>query len=313
MTDSWHSYPSIYALGHRGVANLFDGDVVVEEKVDGSQFSFGVFNGEIRCRSKGAIVHVDAPEGMFGRGVEVVKALAPILHDGWTYRGEYLQKPKHNALAYNRTPEKHIIIFDINTDFEAYLSPEAKAEEARRVGLEVVPLIAADHITDMTGFRSLLDRESVLGGPKIEGVVVKNYTQFGQDKKALMGKYVSEAFKEIHAHEWKNTNPNKGDVVQQLIMDYRTEARWQKAVQHLRERGEIDDSPRDIGKVMAEVGADIEKECAEQIAQALYKWAWPQIRRGTTAGVAEWYKSQLLASQFEPALIGSNFEAPYAD
>ncbi len=301
MSDSWGSYPSIYALGHRGVANLFDGDVVIEEKVDGSQFSFGIFDGELRCRSKGAIINLEAPEGMFVRAIETVRRLGPMLVDGWTYRGEYLQKPKHNALTYNRVPAQHIILFDINTGLEEYLPPDVKAAEAARLGLECVPLIAADHIKDMTGFRELLERESVLGGPKIEGVVVKNYTQFGQDKKALMGKYVSEAFKEIHAHEWKNSNPNKGDVVQQLIMDYRTEARWQKAVQHLRERGEIEDSPRDIGKLINEVGADIERECAEQIAQALYKWAWPQVRRGTVAGVAEWYKDQLLASQFEEA------------
>jgi ATP-dependent RNA circularization protein (DNA/RNA ligase family) len=36
------SYPSIYALGHRAIRELFDGPVVVEEKIDGSQFSFGV-------------------------------------------------------------------------------------------------------------------------------------------------------------------------------------------------------------------------------------------------------------------------------
>jgi len=33
------SYPSIYNLGHRYLGDLLDGPVVVEEKVDGSQFS----------------------------------------------------------------------------------------------------------------------------------------------------------------------------------------------------------------------------------------------------------------------------------
>ena len=54
----------------------------------------------------------------------------------------------------------------------------------------------------------------------------------------------------------------------------------------------------DIGKLIVEVGADIEKECAEEIAEVLFKWAWPQVRRGSTAGLAEWYKSELLEKQF---------------
>ena len=41
--DSWHSFPSVYAVGHAALADLFLDDVIVEEKVDGSQFSFGLF------------------------------------------------------------------------------------------------------------------------------------------------------------------------------------------------------------------------------------------------------------------------------
>jgi hypothetical protein len=39
--SSWHSYSSIYALGHKALAELFMEPVLIEEKVDGSQFSFG--------------------------------------------------------------------------------------------------------------------------------------------------------------------------------------------------------------------------------------------------------------------------------
>ena len=33
-------YPKIYNLGNVALKNLLDGEVIVEEKVDGSQFSF---------------------------------------------------------------------------------------------------------------------------------------------------------------------------------------------------------------------------------------------------------------------------------
>ena len=40
--SSWNSYPSIFNLGHKAIQNLLTVDVNVEEKVDGSQFSFGL-------------------------------------------------------------------------------------------------------------------------------------------------------------------------------------------------------------------------------------------------------------------------------
>ena len=300
--NSWHTYPSIYNLGHAAVKDLLEGMVIVEEKVDGSQFSFGIDEqGELHIRSKGAVIHPEAPEGMFKKAVDVVKELTPLLHPGWTYRGEYLAKPKHNTLAYDRVPNQHIIIFDINIGEELYLDHTSKEVGATRLGLETVPLLHYGVVEDIATFRKLLDTTSILGGQKIEGVVVKplNYDHYGPDKKVLMGKFVSEAFKEVHSGAWKEANPNSGDIIQRLGSMYQSQARWQKAVQHLREAGQIQDSPSDIGLLMKEVPEDILREYQEEIQQALFIWAWPQIRRIVTAGLPEWYKEQLLKRQFE--------------
>lgn len=295
--ESWHSYPAIFALGHRAVAELLLDPVLVEEKIDGSQFSFGLFEDGYRARSKGAQLNIIAPDSMFKRAVEVIQGLR--LHEGWTYRAEYLMKPKHNVMAYDRIPVKHLIVFDINTGHEAYVSWEEKAEEAARLGLEVVPRLSAGVIEDLQHFRALLDTPSCLGGQKVEGVVVKNYARFGPDKKVLMGKFVSEAFKEVHAKAWRADNPTSRDILDRLIDTYKTPARWQKALQHLREAGQIEDSPRDIGLLMKEVAPDVEKECSEEIKDKLWQWAWPHIRRGIIRGLPEWYKERLLEKQFE--------------
>lgn len=298
--DSWHSYPSIFAIGHRALKELLLDPVLVEEKVDGSQFSFGRDeNGDLHCRSKGAQLNLVAPEKMFTAAVEVVRNLP--LTPGWTYRAEYLKSPKHNALAYDRTPFNHLMVFDINTGHEEYMSHDEKRIESARIGLEVVPVIYHGVIESPEQFRDMLDRPSVLGGQKIEGVVVKNYNRYGPDKKVLLGKFVFEAFKEIHQGEWKAANPGKADVLESLIRQLTTPARWSKAVQHLREAGAIDDSPRDIGHIMKEVQADIQKECTEMIAETLQKWAMPQVLRGTIRGLPEWYKDQLLQRQFNNA------------
>lgn len=292
-----HSYPSIYAIGHKAIADIFSSPVLIEEKVDGSQFSFGRIDGELVCRSKGKDILLDAPEKMFGKAIEVVKSLP--LHDGWIYRGEYLQKPKHNTLQYSRVPNNHIIIFDINTGLEEYMSFQSKLAEATRLGLEMVTPLFHGMVDNFEVFKQFLEKESALGGCLIEGVVVKNYSLFTQEKKVAMGKYVSEHFKETHAAEWKKSNPSQGDIEILLINEYRNSVRWQKAVQHLKERGELVGSPEDIGKLMREVPTDILKECEDEIKEKLFKHFWPKISRSVTRGLPEWYKDTLAKQAFE--------------
>jgi hypothetical protein len=297
-----NSYPSIYNLGHAAIVDLLKEPVIVEEKVDGSQFSFGVHRdtGELMIRSKGATINPIAPEGMFKEGVETAKALAPYLKPGWTYRGEYLKTPGHNTLIYERIPHKHVIIFDINTGLEAYLSPSEKEDEAERLGLECVPQLWYGMLDRIEFFRELLETKSVLGGQKIEGVVIKpaNYSMFGKDKKCLMGKFVSEAFKEAHSDAWKEKNPGGQDILQLIGNGLCTQARWMKAVQHLKEAGQLQNDPRDIGALLKEIPIDIQKECEDEIKDALFKWAWPQLRRLSTRGFPEWYKEELVKRQF---------------
>lgn len=313
LGSSWHSYPSIFNLGHKAIRELLNRDVYVEEKVDGSQFSFGLFPddpyGPLLIRSKGAMQHIDAPEGMFKFAAQTVKRLHAEgkLVPGWTYRCEYLAKPKHNALAYNRIPTAHLILFDVTVGEEEYLPYEDKAAVAEWLGLEVVPLLYQGRVEHVEQMRSFLQQESVLGGQKIEGVVVKpiGYAFYGVDHKVLLGKFVSEAFREVHKQEWKKDNPTTGDTIAMLAAQYTTPARWNKCVQHLRDDGAIaGDSVKDIGPVMKEIPEDIKRECAEDIKNSLFRAFWPEIARRVRQGFPEFYKDQLMRAQFEqPAVL----------
>ncbi len=294
---SWHGYPKVYNLGHAYLSELLFDDVLVEEKIDGSQFSFGKFGGELKCRSSGREFQPDEADNMFQPAVEVVKTLD--LQNGFTYRSEYLQKPKHNTLSYGRIPKNHLILFDVNTAEERYLSYDGKESEANRLGLECVPKIhfgSVDKVEDIQGF---LKRESVLGNVQIEGVVIKNYGRFGKDGKSLMGKFVSEAFKETHAGDWKERNPKGGDILLALADTYRSQARWEKAVNRLRDNGLLKNSLEDIGLLIREIPKDILAECEEAIKGKLFEWAWEKIGRSVTRGFPEWYKERLLKAQFD--------------
>ena len=298
---SWTSYPKIYNLGHRAVQDVTKGPVYVEEKVDGSQFSFGIdFDRKLRARSRNQEISFDAPENMFVKALETVEELSAKLQPGWTYRGEYLSKPSHNSLTYDWVPEKNIIIYDINTGDQEYLSFSDKLKEATRLGLWCVPLLFEGVIT-LEDLTELLDTESILGGPKIEGVVIKpvDYNLFGQDGKALMVKHVSEEFKEIHQGVWKAKNPTNKDIVSMIIEGLKTEARWLKAVFRIRDNGDLNNDPSDIGAIMKEVKEDIQTEAADEIARMFYKHYRNDIMRGAVRGIPEWYKERLMKSQFE--------------
>lgn len=296
--SSWHSYTEIFNLGHRAVQEIFEDEVLIEEKVDGSQLSFGLIDGELKIRSKGREFDINACDDMFKRACDSVLSIKDMLHPNWTYRGEYLSKPKHNSLCYDRVPVKNIILFDVNTDQEAYIDYVAKTEEGHRIGLEIVPTLFYGKVENVEQIRELLNRVSVLGGSKIEGMVIKNYNRFTHQKKAMFGKYVTEEFKEIHSKEWKNSNPTQGDIILKLVEEYKTPARWNKAIQHLKENGQLTDSPQDIGPLMGEISKDVLKECEDEIKEKLFAYAWKHISRNLTRGFPEYYKQKLLEQQF---------------
>jgi hypothetical protein len=290
------SYPKIFAIGHPAVAGLFDGPVVVEEKVDGSQISFSRCGEELSLRSRSADIYPDAPGKLFAAAVKSVMEIFPLLHDGWTYRAEYLSKPHHNCLTYSRVPSRNMIVFDISTGVETYLPRRwEKEEECERLGLEVVPLFFDGELPPASeaGLREYLQHESILGGTKIEGVVVKNYTKFGRDGHCLMGKLVSDAYKEKQPGEWKKANPRQNDIVAKLTQGLRTTRRWEKAIERRRDAGKLMNLPKDIGGLIVDIQGDITAEEREYIESELYNWAMPHISRGVTAGFAEWYKQRL--------------------
>jgi RNA ligase len=299
------SYPSIYQAGHRATQELINHEVIIEEKVDGSAFSFALVDGQLSMRSKGCEVF-EGQEGFFGKAAQTCVLLKPLMTPGWVYRGEYLSKPKHNTLAYDRHPALHIMIYDIQTGLETYLNPDEKRLESDRLGLECVPLLYQGPFTGAPDITTLVrETKSVLGGPA-EGVVIKpsGYNLFGQDKKCIMAKYVAPEFKEINGATWTKEHKDKGskDILQILGDQLNTQARWSKAVIHLQEAGKLEGSPRDIGLLINEVPKDIEKECTEEIKEALFKWAMPQLRRYTVRGLAEWYREKLIQEGLsEPA------------
>lgn len=295
------AFPKIFTLGQGYIADIFKDEVEITEKIDGSQFIFGKINGELLMRSKGTMIldyHSRAESDLFYPVIRWVMSIEDDIPEGSVFYGETLKTPKHNTLEYGRTPVNHFMLFGISTIAKSFTqSHAALAEQAKVLGCEVVPLLYKGKIAGLEDLEKYIGVLSVLGKTAAEGIVVKNYTQpfllGGQPIPLMAGKYVTEHFKEVHRTNWnkENTSAGKWHIYKQ---QFRTEARWDKAIQHLAEKGELENAPRDIGKLIGEVKRDIAEEERENIKEFLWKQFGGEVLRVSTHGLPEYYKQRLL-------------------
>lgn len=297
------AFPKIFAIGQDYINRIFDDPVEITEKVDGSQFAFGMIGGSLLMRSKGKQMWLDAHEKMFSAAVEYVQSIQGSLVDGYIYYCEYLRQPKHNSLTYDGIPKNHLALFGVMSyPGESFISQHAELRSwADRIGINVVPLLYHGKVNSPEMLRELIEQPSYLGGPNMEGCVVKNYHQSfllgGQPIRLMAGKFVSEKFKEVHKTGWKQENTNKGKW-ETFKLGFRSEARWEKAVQHLRDNGELQNEPRDIGLLMKHIASDITEEEQETIKEFLWKHFGKEVIRVAQSGFPEWYKNKLMESSF---------------
>lgn len=299
------AFPKIMAFGHKTVKDILDGPVEVTEKLDGSQLVFGNIGGVLQVRSKGKQLDLANPDQMFTDGVEYVLRIKERLDEGDIYYCEYLRKPKHNTLKYNSIPKHHLMLFGVSTvDGDFVGNYGDLCYRANHLDIDVAPLVFYGDIGEgvLDTLRVMLDRDSYLGGAKIEGVVIKNYAKpyllADRYLPIMSAKFVSEEFKEVHRVNWSRDNTNKGGL-EHLKDMYRTEARWAKAVHSLRDIGSLLQEPADIGPLIKVVHNDIIEECKDDIKDALYSLFKKEILGHATKGFAEWYKLRLISDTYD--------------
>ncbi|MDP1722308.1 MAG: RNA ligase family protein [Candidatus Gottesmanbacteria bacterium] len=298
------AYPKIFSIGSPYIPHLFKGSVEVTEKIDGSQFTFGLDSQKnLLLRSKGKDLYIDDPEKMFQGAIDYVVAIGEKIKKQFPpetfFYTEFLSTPKHNVLPYARIPNNHLMVFAAYFAGTGFVDYKKLKVISDLLDLEVVPLLFEGEIKNVEELNHLLNRTSGLGGETVEGIVVKNYAQtvFIADQVfPSLGKFVREQFKERHKKEWKRKE-GKGKW-QTFLESFRTDARFRKSVQHLTEKGELSFTPADIGKLMVELKKDVIDEEKEAIKEELYTFFIDEILRKATAGFPEWYKEQLLKKAF---------------
>ena len=292
-------YTKIITLGSSYTENALVGEVTLQEKIDGSQFRWGLNEDkELIIGSKGTIIRHPDENKMFKEGVEYLLSIEDKLKNDYLadtyFFGEYLQKPKHNVLKYERIPKNHIVLFDVLMGGKWIRERKELEEIAKNLDIDIIPELYKGEM-NKEKIKELLIIDSYLGNEKIEGIVIKNYNQtimLGGNIFPLFTKYVREEFKERHCAEWKIKSP-KG-ALQEFIESFKSEARWTKAIIHLKEKELLTNSPKDIGLLIKTVQNDIVEEEKDNIKKFLYNKFIKDILRVSTKGLPEYYKEKLL-------------------
>lgn len=290
------------------------GKFIIEEKVDGSQFRFGIDGtGNFMAGSKNINYGGEnQPDKSFNKIYEEMKMKLTYLYktgefsflepnDFIVFYGEYLRSPKHNALKYDRVPKGNLYLFDIAVNGVYQRTDDIINYWAEKLEIEPVNVYSiSDTLPEYNSISSNLKIwNSCLGKINPEGVVIKNYgikimDNFRKIEAPFMVKIVRSEFKEILKKDWKQREgKSANDIIGRIMNQVNKNAVWDKAIFHLRDEGKLTGTMRDMKELVEKVDEDILKEWQEVIYKELYSSFEYDIRRAFTRGLAEYYKKKI--------------------
>jgi len=241
--------------------------------------------------------------------------------DGVRIYAEYLREPRHNTLEYERTPKNNLAIFDIYHPKDGWKHPYYY-EELPEITDNTVRLIKRiinyfEPVRTITmnekyntlnaeTLNSLIkNNKSMLGGTIPEGLVIKarSILIMNERRKVLepvMFKYVRREFQEKNREVWaREKKPSLEVVLERLAGTLKSEARWHKAVQHLKEEGRLKEGLRAIPDIIEEAWRDILEEEKDLLVEAFLQLHGHKLKKIVTSSIPGWYKEYLATGMKE--------------
>lgn len=331
MKKNRFTYQKVRQTRDRFFFKLQGRPCVLQEKIDGSQISFWMDpEDQLHVCSKRYELDLENPPKLFRGAVNHLLSVAHLMGTGYIYYGECLQTPGHNNITYDRIPKNHIMLFDVVSMGGSFVPHYEIAMMAVVLDIETIPQFAEIEawgtVRDMRAIEDLMSTKSVLGGSKIEGVVIKDIADHTQGFTSSfsarhkgdtvihmsvenMGrgvfKVVSPEYSEKSgAKKWKGDV----DTVLQLATQYNCVQRFNKAIQHLRDDGTLTNSPKDIGPLMKELNNDFEEEETENIKSILWNKFRKTFIREMSKGFPDYYKGLLERGVEAPEAYGHGTE-----
>ena len=226
-------YNKIHSLdSNPAAAELLDGEVVIQEKIDGANFSIWWQKDELQFGSRNHAIN-QYPE-RFADAKKWIGSYEPVLkylkeHPTHRLFGEWLVK---HSIKYDPTVMQKFYLFDIMEN-GCYHSFDYVNEVVAEYGF----------LAPRTWFRGTTDRDeilkiftkSALGAVKAEGVVIRSLTP--EKYKYNIVKLVTSEFEETREKIF-GANLDKMSNEEKIAQKYVTPSRVRKAIFHFRDSGE---------------------------------------------------------------------------
>lgn len=274
-------YMDIIRLGHKstiGVLNEGD-DIVIQEKIDGANASFKREGDIIRAFSRNTELNESNTLGGF---YDWVQTLNPSkLLEGVIYFGEWLNPHKVRYPQY----EKQFFLFDLyNTYLDEYMNFNAVELEAKRLGLNLVPVFYQGKYQGFEHLQSFVGRTDLGGrlGDKEtgEGIVVKNINYKDKFGKQVFVKLVTDEFREVQKQKAPK-DPNFQSVELIFVNECLTKARVDKLLYKLVDEGVLGENfgIEDMGLILKHLGNRAYDDIMKEEADSLEKYEEKDIRK----------------------------------
>lgn len=287
--------------------NIFGTEVIITEKIDGSQFSFGVMDGVLQYKSKRKMLNFEQPDKTFTVAIQQVEKFAHLIIPDTQYCTEYLKTPRHGVLNYNTVPKHHMYLFAARDGLQdVFHGDQVVKMFADDIGIDHSQVLFRGILENFEQLDALLDTQSYLGGPNVEGLVIES---LDKTLRQPIAKYVSPEFREKAGHRVGNTHLQGLDL-NDIIIRYNPEIRFHKVLQVLRDESRLKGELSDIGLIIKEVQSDFAEEEKRAILKALtahYNQIvvknYGFISKQQTKQIPEWYKA-ILKEEHEKSIDG---------
>lgn len=269
----WKKYIKIRALGTDETDGIFDGMCVVQEKIDGGNFSFFIEDNTLIVASHNGVRN-DLTQKEWKALLPITEAFSNnmrYLNPNYQYYGESMQK---HTLKY---PDDifGFIGFDIwDIESESFLKWKDAKKEFKLIGLPFIHVHFERDGSEIT-IEELNEciKDSAYKEGESEGIVIKNYDR------QIFAKIVTDSFKEKNRKVFKGTfqSPKEGNSTIIIASTYSTDARIEKMIHKLVDEGHKLDMSM-IPVLFNAVAEDIFEENAVEIYHTFDKIDFKHLR-----------------------------------
>ena len=248
-------YDSIPRYGKQGTRDILGTEVVVMEKLDGANASFGIIGGELKMFSRNQELNeYNTLRGFYDWVRQNINQ--NLLFPNKIYFGEWLVP---HTVQYKKEAQCEFYLFDIyDVKTDTYLDWNTTVQAAKRLGLRTPEVFFRGELHSMTDVDKYIGQSELTDIPNTgEGIVVKDYE--GQQ----FVKIISDKFKETKSIKQPSLDRTDiGTLIDSVLTPQRVEKLIHKKIDLGLLPTELDIT--DTGNVLKALSSDVVNDIFEE-------------------------------------------------